>query len=721
MSSPKNTDSPAVKSAAAKTAAPAGSTHAGRRVAFGFNVTLAIVAALILLVFVNWISYRRFLRYDLTSTRQYSLSPQTRELLKEVKEPYRVVTLLSGAAGDSSEAREVAILLSRARDLADEYGRYCPNLKVEHIDADLNASGVKAFYASLLERYKAKLAPQAAGVEGGRKALDALRADATALKTPLADLGSDESLTDDRLKQDLLSVGQYFARFDKQLDGVMQQVTAATEAGLPDYTAALAVIRTELGDLSEKVFGVVIDRFGRAAETSATPDSIKPKLKSLASLMRESRRNIDVALTAIKDVLSVEDYDRLREQLAGRNSVVVMSPDRERVIQLDEMFRRPDPAQTKALQQAGEEAELAFQGEERLTGALVSLGLKNPPLVVFIFTGRQRALGPNGEYEMVAQRLRRINFDVQEWSPIPRPSMYGQIEPPAPLPVAKPGQKAVWIILPMEPPNPVNPMASGGDQVVAALKQRLAAGDSAMIMLDLAPVGFTGQADPLAGVFEPWSIKPQTDRVLLREITVANRQTRVASLMDVDNWPGDQPVTRSLAGMQGAFLRSMPLDIDTAAAASKGVKVWPLVTVKKDDVWAERNLQDLVNSKKDPASAGKSYTIAAAAESKTNRLIVVGDPIWATDQITSLGLLGPGTAELVGSRFPGNAELFVNGVFWLSHMDQLIAASARSQDIRRIRPMTATTLRNTQWGTLAAMPLATIIAGVGVWLIRRRA
>lgn len=705
-----------------KNPSPAGSTHTGRRIAFGFNVAVALAAAVVLLVFVNWISYRNFVRFDRTSTRQYSLSPQTRELLKEIKEPYRIVTLLSNASRDRAEERETAIYLTRARDLADEYARYASRLSVEHIDADLDATRVKAFYAALLDRYKARLAPQVAAVETGRKALEALKTDATAVRKPLADLAGDESLNDERLKQDLLSVGQYFMRFDKQLEPMLQQVTAATDAGLPDYTGALALIRTELAEISERVFGVTIERFTRAAESQATPDAMRTQLRQVASEMRQSRRNIDAALTSLKDVASVEEYDRLREQLASRNAVVVMSPERERVILLDEMFRRPDPAQAKALQQAGEEPELAFQGEERLTGALVSLGLKNPPLVVFVYTGRQRAIGPNGMFDTVAQRLRRINFDVQEWTPIARPSPFGgQTEPPAPLPVAKPGQKAIWVILPMEPPNPVNPMASGATEVIAVLKDRLAAGDAALVMLDISPIGFTGQGDPLAPIFEPFGIKPLTDRVLLREVAVANRQMRVVPLMEIENWPVDQPITRALAGMRGAFLRSMPLDIDTAAAAKNQTQVWPLVTVKRDDVWVEKNLQTLTDAKKDPASAGKAFTIAAAVESKTNRLVVVGDPIWATDQITSYGSLGPGSAELTGARFPGNAEFFVNSVFWLSRMDQLIAASARSQDIRRVQPMSVATLRNIQMLTLMGMPLVTILVGVSVWLIRRRA
>ena len=99
---------------------------------------------------------------------------------------------------------------------------------------------------------------------------------------------------------------------------------------------------------------------------------------------------------------------------------------------------------------------------------------------------------------------------------------------------------------------------------------------------------------------------------------------------------------------------------------------------------------------------------------------MVADPAWATDQITNYGMLGPGSAPLVGALFPGNSELFVNSVYWLAGLDQLIAASARTQDIRRIQISVSGT-RAIQRTLPILLPLAILASGVGVWLVRRKA
>jgi hypothetical protein len=113
--------------------------------------------------------------------------------------------------------------------------------------------------------------------------------------------------------------------------------------------------------------------------------------------------------------------------------------------------------------------------------------------------------------------------------------------------------------------------------------------------------------------------------------------------------------------------------------------------------------------------------VAVAAEKGKQRIAVFADPVWATDQIVNYGMLGPGTASMVGAMFPANAELFVNSVFWLSNMDEMIAASARSQDIRRIGEITPTQMMGIRWGVLAGIPLAIFAIGIGVGIKRRAA
>ena len=77
--------------------------------------------------------------------------------------------------------------------------------------------------------------------------------------------------------------------------------------------------------------------------------------------------------------------------------------------------------------------------EEKLTGALLSMTLQQPPMVVFVTSGGGPALGEQGRYNIVAQRLLNADFRVTQWNPAGQMSSMGQPTPPQPRPQAEPG------------------------------------------------------------------------------------------------------------------------------------------------------------------------------------------------------------------------------------------------------------------------------------------
>src|SRR5690606_7709800 len=116
-------------------------------------------------------------------------------------------------------------------------------------------------------------------------------------------------------------------------------------------------------------------------------------------------------------------------------------------------------------------------------------------------------------------------------------------------------------------------------------------------------------------------------------------------------------------------------------------------------------------------SEGQYLTAVAAERDDTEaRLVVVADPIWAYDDITTISRSGRrGTqVDFEGALYPGNSELFVNSVYWLAGLDEMIAASPRTQDIRRIMPISETTRRTTNWLLVLGMPVFVGLTGVGV-------
>jgi hypothetical protein len=147
-------------------------------------------------------------------------------------------------------------------------------------------------------------------------------------------------------------------------------------------------------------------------------------------------------------------------------------------------------------------------------------------------------------------------------------------------------------------------------------------------------------------------------------------------------------------------------------------------------MWAETDMQSQQTPPEyDEEQARDSFVIAAAAERNGTRVVVAsashfpGGQLqgWATDGLTSAGPGGyPGLADVYGAMFPANTELFVNSVFWLANMEELIAASPRSQDLRRIADMDRSAVSALRWLLSTTLPLVALAAGVVVYVVRQR-
>jgi len=372
------------------------------------------------------------------------------------------------------------------------------------------------------------------------------------------------------------------------------------------------------------------------------------------------------------------------------------------VVALEQMFR------VAANTDGSGVAEPQFLGEEKITGALLGMQQQVMPMVVFVSNPQYPAFGQQGLLRLLGERLENMRFRVEEWSPQGRPGPMGQMLPAGDPPKPLPGQKTVWVVLPMASFNPMMPMQTGGsERVLSLIQERTMAGDGVMVILNYAQGARVGVPDPLALWAQEWGIHAMNDRLIMREIVQPNR-TKIATIAHVVNqWPDALPITRALSGFSGLFSASSPLELTQSTDQDETqTQVWPLVEVRGQNLWAERDPKE---DSKRPAEGNKdAYIVAAAAKRDQSRLVLVADPAWVTDQIA-------GRAD-----FPGNAELFVNSVYWLSDLEQMIAASARTQDIRRIGSITPQNQVILRWLMMLGMPLIVTAAGVGVWMVRRR-
>ena len=689
-----------------------------RRTAYALNVTAMVVIAMVLVVILNWwLGYRRFIRFDFTATRRYSLSAQTQKVLGELKGDYRIVTLFG-----NSYSPAIDPYLNQVRDLVEEYGRRSDHITVQQILPGRDEAQLDILYGDLAERYKTTLQPLREAIQEAQSTLDQFQQAGLKLVPALEALEKNPALGgQSKLKDIVEQVRLILSRLGQQIEEPMERVKRSLDEPMPDYQAAKTTLTQLFSDLDARVLTIVVDEFQSASKDDKVHASVRDQLLPLIEQLEHLRGMIKPRLEALRAIQSSQEYDDLRSQLQRQDSVALLSKDQVRLIPLNDMFRQPDPGSGAT---AGQELELRFQGEEKLTGTLVSLQMKKPPLVVLVNTTGTPVLGrgnPQTTYNQVAERLRSANMRVQEWNPVGGGTdMFGRPQPPQPAPQPEQGQKAIWVLLPTAPPNPRNPMAGMAvNNAIATVKQRMEAGDGALITVAASGGARFGAPDPAVDLLKPYGITVQNDRVIVQEVAVSEDQTQAVMQHTVDHWPDAMDVSKALSGMPGIFFYASPMVLGKV----EGAKRWPLAELHGKNLWAERDLQSLPNNaKRDEEEAGDSFIVAAAAQKGDSRVIAVADPIWATDFIVTLGGIRIlGSDDVIGARFPGNAELFVNSVYWLAGLDQLIAASPRSQDIRRIESISPQGLVALRWTLLLGMPLATIAAGLAVWSVRRRA
>ena len=103
---------------------------------YGFNTGLAIVLVLGIVVFVEAISYRHYKKFDLTSSKQHTLSDQTIKVLSSIQKEIKV----TGFFNQTQVAEEEML-----RNLLDLYAYHSSKFSYEFIDPDKNPGKAKRY------------------------------------------------------------------------------------------------------------------------------------------------------------------------------------------------------------------------------------------------------------------------------------------------------------------------------------------------------------------------------------------------------------------------------------------------------------------------------------------------------------------------------------------------------------------------------------------------
>ena len=102
-----------------------------RRLVIGANVLVQIVALLVVVVMVNWLAARHYVRFDWTKKGYYQLAGKTKQVLASLKEPVDLIVFLP----PNDHRDYVEKILDDVRNLLKEFQFYGKEkLRVEYVD-----------------------------------------------------------------------------------------------------------------------------------------------------------------------------------------------------------------------------------------------------------------------------------------------------------------------------------------------------------------------------------------------------------------------------------------------------------------------------------------------------------------------------------------------------------------------------------------------------------
>ncbi|MEL7086978.1 MAG: Gldg family protein [Planctomycetota bacterium] len=691
-------------------------TQGKRRALYGLNVAIAAGAALALVVVVNvlvdW-QYRRMpgalqslIRYDLTATRAYTLAPQTRKLLGELDEPMRLVAILRSEDRDSADVA----------DLLEEYQRSTDKLEVDLIHPDRELPRLEDFFREIEARYAGETAPLQEAVTDGVAVLRELTADFEALRDGFAELANDEQTPPGDLRGGLRVLAN---QLEEQLGAYrrgIDQLENQLAAPLPPWGNARTAILNYLQQIDAATLSKFQRDFARRAEERGAPMAVRGELLKLDSRIKRMRQRLRETRDRLTLPPDAPRYDRLSALVQVGEVVVVLTDEAERAVPVSEMFVPGPP-------DAAGQPTSRFIGEDRLTGTMVTMRRPEPPMVVLVRDTPSSAVGPQGNLRFIASRLATSDFEITEWAvggggsggaTIPGAGVPGEASDFAAVPVPRAGQTAVWIVpaLSLERTTQDDRI-----QVANTLQRRLAAGDGVLMCFDYDAEALFREKNPLMELVNDWGVAPRMHEMILRESLGPDGRTRGDAGWTVADWPDGSPLGGALDGRAVKFAGVTPIDlvprlntVATPLARLPDTPAWTLDGVTAlDDITNSTFTEDAAIDRAVVAAAAYREAEdgnAAVAGLESGRLMVFTERHWLSDALAGQVL--------------GNSELLINCVYWLADLDEAIAATPRTQDVRRIDALSDRRALTYRLLLLAGLPGGMLLAGTGVWLVRRR-
>ena len=457
-------------------------------------------------------------------------------------------------------------------------------------------------------------------------------------------------------------------------------------------------------------------------------------------------------LEAVQDMLGrTEGLDQVKleevyETLKRGQTVLVETPSEALVLSQDEVWpwrtdrNAPPPPD-------GDPRD--FAGEQAISSAILKMTQKEKTAIVFTRFGGQPLLRsamaptnpmmrmPEAPYQALNELLGKENFTTEEWDVKTTPN------PPEVVDAAR----TIYVIFPPEPPAQENPMRPSQEPPISpAQKQRIfdAVKEGGMAV-------FLTRWSPPSSPYMPVPQKYEFSAYLKSTWGVEVRDTHLALQFAVNPqskglmYPAsrdllitfqvfrftEHAIGEPLRGMPASFQAVAPLSIITGDEMPPGVTIEPIAEVNDtEDVWAisdlnriNEDLQKNQGTRRYENDIPAPFPLAIAASNEEGqRLVVFGSDRFASDSVANMShLVAVGGALRVAKLYPGNTDLFINALHWLTGNADRIAVGPQRGNVPRLDKLEdGGTLTFTRVFLVGIWPGLALLVGVGVWLMRRR-
>jgi ABC-2 type transport system permease protein len=620
-----------------------------------WKVCVSGLLVLIAIVSVNNVAMQPVarIRIDATGTRAYTLSEQTRLLLDSLENPWKIVVLLDDATVAKPVIQQVDEVLRR-------YSEGSSHIEVERINPanPASISQYEALLQTLLHLYEGELSTAERAIDSAVASFQELMVFASSTSAWAEQVA--ELTSKSKEKETLQTVASSLALLGSDGGLILNEVTKAmqVDAGhpLPQINSARDILVAATGQWSQELAEVA---WWLSDGKSMSISSICASQVSAFEKMAVQLAKCDDELRQLGNL----ELGQLAMQLASGEGAIIISEDSATMIPASLIFPRSGIMQeTTAIDQR-------FRGEQIISSAMRSLKSTVQPTVVFVHAEEGSLLGRrqnNVDLWSVRGLLETSRFGVAQWIPAddPRPSL--------------PDGPVVWVVIP--PSSRAGLTPSPREQSLLDATFDLLSEDKP-VLLNLQPslLPRYGQKDPWSTLVKGIGITIDTEHVLVEQIATGQNRIEVQRSQMIDDMHSNHLIARAVSGRQ-IFL-PFPLRVTGGE---------PLIVIEpSEDLWFDANWERAMVDSAGKNSLDKQVQIAAAIEhTNGSRAVIIGSGgwlfSWAADRAVSLG------GNQIAMVNPGNSELLLASVEWLSGLDDWIAASPLGQQTSRVDGLSQT-------------------------------